>query len=887
MSQMSREQMQEMLSLLSSQLNGAPGSSSSLPPSQPAPPQPQPHHSSSAQGLNTNFGAVAALQAPHNTIMTQAAMGSSQGGSQTYTPQSTNPSIAPAQLVAAPAVPTFTFAPAPHLPSYPLSSGHPAVPLSSGHPAVPPSSGHPSIPLSAGHPPVPSSRYPSAPSFGIASATQPFLAFNQTQNPASATRTNNARMASASSTGASRSGSSGRSGGSGRTSRPRSTSYGVQSNRSPLPSNVNKEYERCLTPEGKLRIRTRIYPPVLGDDSCDGGQKSESIRVLDYRERRTSVEAYLQERGLLIDEDLPISTRIVDMCFMFAERLEQSPLAYRFNPGRTQTQYRHEHMPFSLLGFFDHGRSKKKLHAYLQKIPLPSPEMTLGDMISKMFKDEFSPPKYAIKEGRFVLNLLIRRSGLMFRHSDSPPHLPPVVHTCLSYQFYEVEFSYDDESLMPPPAERVEGEPDPSICNGCLSHAQAPTRPSTPTLDDNIGSLTLEDGPSSSINDTNSTAPHGVRRRRDTTSPELQPRTLQVNEADSSRRNVRSPPPGIIPYRPLPLRWGLNPLLPSNRLYSHLAASTLEEFTASVQSGASLGTTPVPELSIEATDIAHLAIVMRDIIVQCLEEGDFTPILGCSRTFRIAAATDNVGSLGVGIETELWHKLRQGVEVDMERYFTTRLDHLYILDTPELIRNISPAQKTDLQVMGAVIALCITHGIPLPKIDGAWLIYLIYECNFNALTYDVVREYHPELAKTIKELVDIGHTGDLSPYSPYFEALADTRIEHFGDRDVEEHSTLVSLLLHRAVVGKFGRWHPYVQAFRDGFDLPCRNGFRFWQAARTFNGGPQALIRLCASLQVKDYTSIKDFLEVSVLDSVESVEAREGRLRLRGFDGDL
>jgi hypothetical protein len=53
------------------------------------------------------------------------------------------------------------------------------------------------------------------------------------------------------------------------------------------------------------------------------------------------------------------------------------------------------------------------------------------------------------------------------------------------------------------------------------------------------------------------------------------------------------------------------------------------------------------------------------------------------------------------------------------------------------------------------------------------------------------------------------------------------QISSVASRDEATHHLLACEMLYRAIVGPAQTDHPDIQAFLRGFQLPCRNGYRF------------------------------------------------------------
>ena len=71
------------------------------------------------------------------------------------------------------------------------------------------------------------------------------------------------------------------------------------------------------------------------------------------------------------------------------------------------------------------------------------------------------------------------------------------------------------------------------------------------------------------------------------------------------------------------------------------------------------------------------------------------------------------------------------------------------------------------------------------------------------------------------------------------------------DRDEASHNAWAAAILHKAIVGTEAA-HPELIAFRNGFKLPCRNGFNFFDVCTIwlFLNLSRALIRLFPGYQI-------------------------------------
>jgi len=130
-------------------------------------------------------------------------------------------------------------------------------------------------------------------------------------------------------------------------------------------------------------------------------------------------------------------------------------------------------------------------------------------------------------------------------------------------------------------------------------------------------------------------------------------------------------------------------------------------------------------------------------------------------------------------------------------------------------------------VLGAATALCIINGISINPIDPVLLHYFVHNCDINSIYPALLAEWHPELKKTISDWINLGPDGDLGPFQAHFATHNDIQVACLRDRDQASHDALAVEMLHRGVIGAQPSSHPEIEAFKDGFRLPCRNGFDF------------------------------------------------------------
>ncbi|KAI0078511.1 hypothetical protein K474DRAFT_1706398 [Panus rudis PR-1116 ss-1] len=838
-----------------------------------------PAHHARSLSSSAAAGTPQSLHPPHPRISDPTLAGSARSpssqvqsdnhGHAGHPPYPSHASGAPTISTAAypaPPVPGFTFVPPPQAPLFPSS-------------------------LSSGHPPIPS--------FGGSQIThQPFVGQRETANPGTAQRVNAARMASSSgSAGTSSTGTSRSSGGSRARSNRRTSGRGSRSTQSTslpqVPDTVHKDHAQVLTPDGLVKTEVHCLPPVLlrqSNGELDMVRPAPNQIVLQLQHRYSGYCANALSLEPVLFPEASIQQAHYSSLFNSSRSIGMSEFPSVFSAFTTEAL---RQVP---------TQSSIYLHPHAV-----TPQMTLLDLLDKrqFARSRWSNPNLAIRdstvglglpvpqqEKRFVLTLQVIYPGLQYRRPDSALNVPPSIHSCLSQQFYQL-FAADHLMIDA----RVIAEEARSECEGteCEDMSAADgdsngmrTRPASPEVGD-LGSLTLEDSVPPPTTSTRT-------RRRSSADNSSNVRNVRPRR-DSSTQQIQDPPSASFSgdFIPPRLRWDIpfNPRFDPDDIAPAEYSLSLLDFRDSVLEGACKGLDNVPRLTVRGRNLDEASMVYESAIRDAVMQRDFTNVLSTNRLFSIQDSDDDIGSLGIGIETEILSKLLTNVESRLSSYFVSRLDDLHVINTPNRVRSLNEDRWCRIATDAAIISLSLCQGIPVRKIDGAWLIYLVHDCNFDALTYDAVEEYHPELARVVKQLHQMSHEDDLTPLADYLDIQAGIQVnlDHYRNRDQDTHTSIAPEVLYTALLGKEPPSHPYVRAFLAGFNLPCRNGFTFSKAACGFEGGPSALIRLCSSSQITGYGIIKDILEVSAAPDFtvpsEGLSALPGCEELVSFDSIL
>lgn len=207
--------------------------------------------------------------------------------------------------------------------------------------------------------------------------------------------------------------------------------------------------------------------------------------------------------------------------------------------------------------------------------------------------------------------------------------------------------------------------------------------------------------------------------------------------------------------------------------------------------------------------------------------------------------------MGEGIEREVLQTAFQEFQDHPTIWFLQRQDSHSSLMTLGLQRRQESSTRTTqrsikLSVLGALTSLLLLNGVPPVPLSPVVLHYFIHNLELNSISPDLLRNWYPDLRKLIQDWIDAGPNGDIEDFASHFVTYHDIQVSHcmyyfipfifklslrqissLASRDEATHHLLACEMLYRAIVGPAQPEHPDIQAFLRGFQLPCRNGFRF------------------------------------------------------------
>jgi hypothetical protein len=206
----------------------------------------------------------------------------------------------------------------------------------------------------------------------------------------------------------------------------------------------------------------------------------------------------------------------------------------------------------------------------------------------------------------------------------------------------------------------------------------------------------------------------------------------------------------------------------------------------------------------------------------------------------------SIQSLGVGVEAEVLFTALTQLQEHPGQWFYPRIDNMAsiaVMHSYSSSRNLSSSRREGMRIFGAITALLLSQGVPPLPLSPIFLQWIIFGCNIHSLHSDLISEWYPELFATIKHWLATGPKGPISSFQGHFSTWHETQVSLkrsckacinlppqiglYHERDEASHNSLAAEMLYRPIIGNEPPQHPEIQAFLDGFRLPCPNGFDF------------------------------------------------------------
>ncbi|KAI0060519.1 hypothetical protein BV25DRAFT_1807146, partial [Artomyces pyxidatus] len=284
---------------------------------------------------------------------------------------------------------------------------------------------------------------------------------------------------------------------------------------------------------------------------------------------------------------------------------------------------------------------------------------------------------------------------------------------------------------------------------------------------------------------------------------------------------------------------------------------------------------PPPRLIVQGEDIKELVKKWKDILAEAVAREDFTRVLSPERHFEIINRSTTPGdapslrSFGVGVEQEVISATWMEYQNQPAQYLAPRLDeHWSLAPTPLVdLAGISGRAK-DLAVFGAVVATSIVAGlVPFP-LSPVFLHFCLHDCDFNSITRDILKEWHPQFAGVMERWKEVGPTGSLEEFRHWVSSYADVDIVAIASRNEQVHESLGAMMVYRAILGNESWKHSDFRNFLKGFLLPCQNTFNFAKAVAAVEGGSEYFFSVLWSYRITGFSSLQEVLQIRLLASV-------------------
>ncbi|KAG6914371.1 hypothetical protein DXG01_000727 [Tephrocybe rancida] len=588
----------------------------------------------------------------------------------------------------------------------------------------------------------------------------------------------------------------------------------------------------CLLPEDNevIRLLVFVYPPI------EPGQERYLFHIDGDTFRRA-----LQDIGLVFQLELRLDEHVKNLLARITHsmRLDQA-FSYRFaDPpaGAPVTS------PLLLLSVRNRGNPQRGSGQITLAPWRVEPGMTLLDIAQDNVN--FAVPRCIDSTNRLIVSLAVRNVGL--RHM-----VGRLIHSCMPARFYQrfprdTQYGEDPGCQSGGEEELSEEETDVGSVIG------------TPEPDSDAEYVIPAPPPSQA-------RPSLVRSVRSIPQP-LVPCPAQPIQAEVSLATL------IVNSLPSTI-WDPDLVWPAP-LPSYIARFSLETLTTGVYHQATRGTpanAERPSLHVHGSTISQMANAYLAIIDTALEVKDFQRVLFSDRHFL---RDDNSGAHGVGVEDEVLQCLleRYISEANRGRYLVPAEEELCTLQCMTSFTHVPSAHLQDMARFGAVVALSLINGRLPPLVSPALILFLIHDFDLRCLTKEFVGECFPSLRWDLLNWIELGPQGD--PRTPEliarFGTYVGTHPSIYIKRDDALHKMLAVELLYKSLLGRDCYRSPEFKAFREGFKLPCVNGFSFCDILRTFEGGPEHFLTLAATCQITCPDDLLPHLQVYTNSSLNAL----------------
>ena len=190
-----------------------------------------------------------------------------------------------------------------------------------------------------------------------------------------------------------------------------------------------------------------------------------------------------------------------------------------------------------------------------------------------------------------------------------------------------------------------------------------------------------------------------------------------------------------------------------------------------------------PKLIIEGPSIQALVRAYDTILTDAVRANNFTKLLASEREFNLYVI---IKALLIFIDLFLRHDpqtrlFSYGPGIEREVIFTTFCQYLAqpsqwflpLFDSAAsvqtsvhflLSRSITQDRLERVKKLGALCTLLLINGQCPEPFSPLIFQYIINGCDLQSLHEHLVGEWYPELRTTIRQWIDMGETGDVTPF---------------------------------------------------------------------------------------------------------------------------
>ncbi|KAF8203454.1 hypothetical protein K438DRAFT_1964935 [Mycena galopus ATCC 62051] len=564
-----------------------------------------------------------------------------------------------------------------------------------------------------------------------------------------------------------------------------------------------------------------------------------------YKNYGSSFGRYLEESQLSFPYTVPETTKVTTILEMTAAAMRTSPCRYSFGPipsGPSTTQ-QHERLDLQVLAFVNTGKNRGAGSAHLRRATEVNVTLALKDVFSRPWKNLFTVPTLCIQDGRLVLHAIVRYDGINFVEMTANRSLP-LRHHCLgtrqNRQFTEsVEMNVNDSDSA---ASETSGGVPSDLED---DDEDMPTAPIMPALTQ--PSRGTQAAHRSDLQASSSAPVAGqVPQRMAAGSPLVPGRpTTHIVTPEVPANPVPQATTTITPP------WGTSTFIaPAPGPYRDLF-DCADVPAAIYQAVGGTG-----RLELQANSLHDLAMLYIDRVRTASAINDFTSLLCPRRKFKNP-------SIGIGLERETIHTALNMFLADAGQWFVPtdegRLT-LVISMPAHLASTIPPSRLERLRVVGALVSLSLISGKPPGSITPALLQYALNGRRLESLTPDFVATWHPTVARLARAMQAVGPHGSLLPFRTEIINYLNIQISALSQRDENQHNTLVTQVVHNAVLG------PDINgleanAFCGGVELT--HGPDSLQLAHSYPGGIDFYLSHAWTGQIVDFLSVDRLMVIS------------------------